>query len=195
MNNEIGVYRAMNELAKPEGSVIFGSAEDRCIPLCELKETFGLQGPFYNRSLSGLRLADAPEAFDACAAPLRPKAVYLHLGGTDLALFGEDPAAFDRQYSRLLRHIREKDAHCTVTVVSLRNPEADPVIHRLNALLEVTARNTQCAFFDLEDPPVWDPRQTRDVVSFLYSTGFVRSLRQNRPVRDIAKILFCCPQG
>jgi len=29
------------------------------------------------------------------------------------------------------------------------------------------------------------------VVSFLYSIGFVRPLKQKRPLQDIAKILFC----
>jgi hypothetical protein len=36
-----------------------------------------------------------------------------------------------------------------------------------------------------------NPKQTKEVVSFLYSIGFVRPLKQKRPVQDMAKILFC----
>jgi len=38
---------------------------------------------------------------------------------------------------------------------------------------------------------VWNPKQTKEVVSFLYSIGFVRPLKQKRPLQDVAKILFC----
>ena len=46
-------------------------------------------------------------------------------------------------------------------------------------------------FYNIARPGIWNPRQTKEVVSFLYSIGFVRPLKQKRPLQDIARILFC----
>lgn len=191
MEKEIKLYQSLNSLAAAGGTVIFGSDEDKTIPLGELKETFELQGKFYNRSFSDLCVSNAIELYNRCVAPLTPNDVYLHIGRNDLALFAEDAAAFNLKYTELVTHIRETDKTCSIVIVGLKNPDSKPVICQLNKHLEVIAQNDGCQFCDIAQQQVWNPRQTKEVVSFLYSIGFIHPLKQKRPVQDIAKILFC----
>ena len=191
MNKEIKLYQSLNDIAVTGGSVIFGGAKDRIIPLGELKDTFELPGTFYNRSLSGLRISNAVMLYDQCVAPLEPDEVYLHIGNTDLDLLSENAAEFDLQYSQLLQHIRKTKKTCRITIVSFENPDCDPLIHQLNQHLKVISQNGGCEFCDVATQRDWNPQQTKEVVSFLYSMGFIKPLKQSRPVHDIAKILFC----
>ena len=191
MERVIKTYRSLNSLATTGGLVIFGGAEDRLIPLGELKETFDLQYTFYNRSVPGLCLGNAEKTYDQCVAPLAPQEIYLHIGDADIALFTENAAGFDEGYCHLVQHIHSLDKKCRIAIISLKNPDNDPVITDLNKHLAVIAQNENCEFCDIAKQQVWNPRQTKEVVSFLYSIGFVRPLKQKRPLQDIAKILFC----
>ena len=191
MEKEIKLYQSLNALANTDGCVIFGDTEDKIIPLSELKEAFELQGSFYNRSFTDLCVSNAIDLFDRCVAPLGPKDIYLHIGQNDLALFAEDAAAFDQKYTLLVQHIRSTNKKCSIAIISLKNPGNDPSITELNKHLAVIAQNENCEFCDIANIQVWNPLQTKEVVSFLYSIGFVRPLKQKRPLRDVVKILFC----
>lgn len=191
MENTIKTYQSLNKLAAAGGTVIFGGAEDRLIPLGELKDTFDLQDTYYNRSVPGLYLDNAIDLYDRCVASLVPQDIYLHIGCADKALFADDAAQFDLKYSQLVQHIRSTNKKCNIAIISLKNPDADPIIAEMNKHLEVIAQNEGCAFCDISAIQVWNPKQTKEVVSFLYSIGFVRALKQKRPLQDIAKILFC----
>jgi len=191
MESVIKTYRSLNSLAATGGVVIFGGAKDRLIPLGELKETFDLQYTFNNRSVPGLCLANAENTYDQCVASLAPQGIYLHIGDADIALFTENAAGFDERYCHLVQHIRSLDQKCRIAIVSLKNPDNEPVITELNKHLAVIAQNENCEFCDIAKQQVWNPKQTKEVVSFLYSVGFVRPLMQKRPLQDIAKILFC----
>ena len=191
MESVIKTYRSLNSLAATGGVVIFGGAKDRLIPLGELKETFNLQYTFNNRSVPGLCLANAENTYDQCVASLAPQGIYLHIGDADIVLFTENAAGFDERYCHLVQHIRSLDQKCRIAIVSLKNPDNEPVITELNKHLAVIAQNKNCEFCDIAKQQVWNPKQTKEVVSFLYSVGFVRPLMQKRPLQDIAKILFC----
>lgn len=191
MKKEIMLYQSLNALASTGGCVIFGCAEDRSIPLGELKETFDLHGSFYNRSFSDLCLDNATELFQKCVAPLAPKDIFLHIGQNDIELFTKDAAAFEQKYALLVQHIRSTDKTCGIVIISLKNPNNDPAISHLNMYLKVIAQNENCEFYDITQQQVWNPRQTKEVVSFLHSIGFVRPVNQKCPMQDIIKILFC----
>ena len=190
MDSIINTYRSLNSLAATGGFVIFGGAEDRLIPLGELKETFDLQYTFYNRSVPGLCLANAENTYDQCVAPLAPQELYLHIGDADIPLFTENAAGFNERYCHLVQHIRSLNQKCRIAIISLKNPDNDPVITELNKHLAVIAQNENCEFCDIAKQQIWNPRQTKEVISFLYSVGFVRPLMQKRPLQDIARILF-----
>ena len=185
------IYRLLNELAKPNGIVILGGSEDCTIPLCELKQAFSLDMPLYNRSLDGLHVDDAAAFYEESILPLYPDTLLLHLGAADLEGYNDDPSGFDHHYRKLLETIQSKDHAPQIVVVSLQNPENDSTINELNRHLKYIAEAERCEYVDISSKPVWNPRATRDVMSFLYSTGFVRPLKQRRPVFDLVKILFC----
>lgn len=174
MDSIINTYRSLNSLAATGGVVIFGGAKDRLIPLGELKETFDLQYTVNNQSVPGLCLANAENTYDQCVASLAPQGIYLHIGDADIALFTENAAGFDERYCHLVQHIRSLDQKCRIAIVSLKNPDNEPVITELNKHLAVIAQNKNCEFCDIAKQQVWNPKQTKEVVSFLYSVGFVR---------------------
>jgi hypothetical protein len=89
---ELKNYRMLNELAEPDGIVIFGGNADRELPLCELKQAFSIEQGLYNRSLPELSVRDAAEWYADCAAPLHPETVLLHLGAADRGWLAENSA-------------------------------------------------------------------------------------------------------
>lgn len=129
--------------------------------------------------------------FDQCVAPLCPKDIYLHIGQNDLSLFEKEPSAFDQGYTSLIKHIRNVCKHCGLAIITLRNADNDPLIEQLNKHFAVIAQNEGYELCDIAKQQAWNPRQTKEVVSFLYSMGFVRPLTNKRPVQDVARILFC----
>lgn len=188
---EMNTYASLNSVADTNGTVILGGSADRELPIGELKQAFGLEEPFYNRSVAGLSVKDAAEVYNACVAPLAPETVLLHIGDADLTLFGSDPSAFDGMYRALIGQIRSLDRKCRIGIVSLKNPTADGTIAELNKHLKYIADAERCEYGDISVKRVWNPQQTKDVVSFVNSTGFVRPLNIKPPIYDLVRILFC----
>ena len=189
--NEIERYQALNDLANGCGTVLFGGTEDKAIPLAELKQTFEFDGNLYNRSISGLSIALAAEAFEACAAKLKPSDALLHIGDADLEHFQKEPAWFDNAYRNLISSVKKANPRCIISVISLKNPMGSAVISEMNRHLKSIAEAEQCHFFDINLKRVWNPKEMREIVSFIYSTGFVRPLKRKLPNYDLIKILFC----
>ena len=189
--NEINKYLALNKIAENHGTVIFGGSEAKEIPLCELKQAFELNSNLYNRSISNLSVLDASEIYNKCVADLKPETVFLHIGTADLDLSSKHPASFTKVYSELIETIRANNSKCTIVIVALKNPMEDSNIAELNKRLKYIAESQQCEFGDISTKRVWNPRETKDIISFVYSTGFVRPLKNKRPVYDLVKILFC----
>lgn len=195
LENEIKRYKALNELAEQSGIVIMGGTEDKEIPLCELKQAFELNSMLYNRSIEGLSINSAIEVYDSCVAELKPESIILHIGMADMEEFSENPSAFDNKYRELIKHIKSIDKKCSVVVVSLKNPEDDADIAEMNKHLKVIAESEQCEYGDIATKRVWNPKETKDVVSFVYSLGFVHPLKNKRPIYDLIRILFCGAQA
>lgn len=188
---EIKKYLTLNELAEPNGIVIIGGTEDKEIPLCELKQAFELNSNLYNRSLTGLSINDAVNFYDSCIATLMPASVLLHIGAEDVELFKANAAAFEQKYLELIKHIKSLDKKCNIAIISLKNPEKQDAITDLNKHLKYIAESEHCEYEDIAAKRVWNPKETKDIVSFIYSTGFVRPLKGQRSVYDLVKILFC----
>lgn len=188
--HEIKKYLALNELAESNGIIIIGGTEDKEIPLCELKQAFELNSNLYNRSITNLSINHAMEVYDSCVVSLKPDFVLLHLGAADLDFFQSNPSAFDQKYRELIRHIRSLNQKCSIAIISLRNPKQQNTISELNKHLSYIADSEHCEYEDITRR-VWNPKETKDIVSFVYSTGFVRPLRSQRSIYDLVKILFC----
>lgn len=189
--NEIKKYQALNELAEQNGIVIIGGSEDKEIPLCELKQAFELNSKLYNRSICNLSVNNASEIYDACIAELNPENVLLHIGTADLELFKERSSDFDRKYRELIRHIKTSNPKCNIAIISLKNYEENSNISEINKHLKYISELEHCEFGDISTKRVWNPKQTKDVVSFVYSIGFVHPLKNKRPIYDLVNILFC----
>ena len=191
MTFENKTYQTLNELAEKGGTVIFGEAADKEIPLCELKQAFNLEETLYNRSLVGLSVTSAVDAYDTYVAPLKPSCILLHLGAEDVATFEADSSAFDNAYRSLIRHIKASAPKCIIGVITLKNPENNPVITKINKHLKYIAESERVDFEDISVNRVWNPKETKEVVNFIHSTGFVRPLKGKRSNYDLVKILFC----
>ena len=189
--NEIRRYQSLNKLAEINGVVILGGSADCEIPLCELKQAFALDMKLYNRSAADLSVKDAAAYYDACIHELHPDRVLLHIGEADLACFAENPSGFDRSCRELIGHIRSLDPNCDIAVISLKNPDENEDITEMNRHLKYIADSEQCEYGDISARKVWNPKASMDAASFVYSIGFVRSLKNKRPLYDLVKILFC----
>ena len=184
-------YAALNDLAEKGGTVIFGGKEDKDIPLCELKQAFELESKLYNRSFDNISVTNAKELYESCVAPLEPDTVLLHIGENDLDLFAESSDKFISLYRELISKIKADTKRCRIAIVSLKNYDGDSLIARLNEQLKYLADSERCEFADISEKKVWNPKSTKDAVSFVCSIGFVRPLNIKKPIYDLAKILFC----
>lgn len=184
---EIKKYSSLNELAEKGGTIIFGGKEDKEIPLCELRQAFELDSKFYNRSFENISITNAAELYGECIAPIEPDTVLLHMGENDLALFNESPDKFIGIYRELIGEIKSYNKKCRIAIVSLKNYEGNIVKARLNEQLKYLAGSERCEFADIAEKKVWNPIATKDAVAFAYSLG----LKVQKPIYDLAKILFC----
>lgn len=182
MKAQIKQYQRLNEIALKNGVVIFGEGLDKDIPACELKQSFGLDFPVYNRSFLNLTLDEAIGLYDACVKELTPDTVLLHIGENDSATFAENKSAFEKKYVALIEHIKQTDKKCRIVVVSVDNAE-------ISRQLKYIADSTQCEYGDVSSVRLWNPRATKDVVSFAESMGVRRYCK--KPVYDLLKIFFC----
>lgn len=188
-------YATLNKLAEPGGTVIMGGASDLALPLCELKQDFGLEDNLYNRSVKDFSIHNAAEVYDACIAELNPAVLLIHIGEKDRVFFETKSEEFDRGCGELIRHIRKVTPGCEIVIVSLNTPENPESTQELNRHLKYIADSEQCRFEDISPKHVWDPKQTKEVISFVRSLGFVRPLRQKRTVYDLVRILYCYQDG
>ena len=192
---EIRKYAALNKLADTHGIVLLGEAQDLSIPLCELRQAFSINEKMYNRSFQKLSVINAAHVYKTCVAPINPATILLHIGLSDLELFQQNQAAFDEAYRNFINTIKSENQKCQIVVVNLKNPENSALISNLNRHLKYIADAEQCEFGDISEKRVWNPLETKDVVSFLYTTGFVRPLKSKRPFFDLVKILFFYEQS
>ena len=176
---------------KQNGIVIFGSGEDKDIPMGELRQAFAVEENVYNRSFECLSVKDAEELYDKYVAPLIPGIVLIHIGEADRALFEENPAEFDCKYRELIDHIRDQNKKCRIAVVSQRNYGNDPQIEEMNKHLKYVADSEKCEYGDISAKKAWNPKASMDAASFVYSIGFVHPLKNKRPLYDLVKMLFC----
>lgn len=189
LNTEIEKYKSLNKLAEQNGTVIFGGNADVDLPLCELKQAFSLDDNFYNRSISDISVCNAAKIYNACVAELNPQTVLLHIGEKDIELFRHDASEFECKFRELIKQIRVGNAKCSIAVISLKNYANDDNISQINKNLKYIAESEQCEYCDISARKVWNPRRTKEVVSFIYTLGL--PLANKRPLYDLAKILFC----
>ena len=191
LENEIRKYQTLNKLADTNGIIIFGGTEDKEIPLCELKQAFEVNAKLYNRSISNLSVNTALTVYDNCVANLKPESVLLHIGVADLDSFSQDSSDFVQKYIDLIRHIKSLDKKCNIAIISLKNPDESADIIEMNKHLKYIAESEQCEFGDISTKRVWNPMETKNVISLVSSLNLFPTLKNKLPLYDLIKILFC----
>lgn len=185
-------YALRNKLAGTGGLVLFGCGSDVDIPVGELRQAFEINTKVYNRSFRELSLKESLHTYKEVCLPLAPATVLLHLGETDVDFFAENPDLFDTCYRELIDFIKGTNKKCRIAVVSQKNYDHNPKIEEMNRHLKYIADAEQCEFGNIADRLVWNPKATMDTSAFVYSTGFVRPLKTQRPLFNLVKIFFCC---
>lgn len=189
--SEIKKYQKLNDLAQANGIVIFGGKEDTNIPLCEIRQAFNVEEKMYNRSFTDLSIEDAISVYDNCVSSISPETVFIHIGDCDIDMLNENPAEFDNKYRELIKHIRTQNKKCRIAVVSLRNYDSNPEFADVNKHLKYIADSERCEFGDISKRHVWNPKSSMDAASFVRTIGFVRTLKVQRPLNDLIRMLFC----
>lgn len=192
MNTDIKAnnYKLLNSFAEKGGTVLFGEGSDELIPIGELKQAFEINMDCFNRSLASLSLKNAVKLYTQCVKDLEPECVLLHLGENDLAEYHDSQTNFDKSYRELIDCIRNGNPKCRIVILSVANDHASEEIAELNKHLQYFADSERLEFFDISAKKNWNPKATKEVVSFVYSTGFVRSLNTKKPIYDLIKILY-----
>lgn len=185
--NELSNYHMLNELTTGNGIVIMGGTADREIPVSELKQAFSLTENIFNRSLSHLTIADARIAFDGCAAELNPEAMLLHIGDEDLDTF--EAKTFESDYRALISHIRDYAPKCRIAMITVANPDKNDLIAEMNRSIRHIAESERCEFCDI-NAMLWTPKETNELINFIYDTGFESPLTIKRPVYSLVRMLF-----
>ena len=188
---EIKNYVKLNDLAEQGGIVIFGSGSDKNIPTGEIRQAFAVESKIYNRSFENLSVTESVSLYEKVVAPLAPETVMIHIGEADLTIFAENPTEFVNKYLELITVIKAQNKKCCIAVVSLKNYDSDPQIAELNKQLKYIADSEKCEYGDISARKVWNPKASMDAASFVYSIGFVRPLKNKRPLYDLVKMLFC----
>ena len=189
--SEIKKYQKLNDLAQANGIVIFGGKEDTNIPLCEIRQAFNVEENMYNRSFTDLSIEDAILVYDHCVSSISPETVFIHIGDCDIDMLKENPAEFDNKYREFIKHIRTHNKKCRIAVVSLRNYNNNHEIAEVNRHLKYIADSERCEFGDISKRHVWNPKSSMDAASFVRTIGFVRTLKVQRPLYDLIRMLFC----
>lgn len=143
LRRALAAFAQIDTVELSGGVVMFGGARFAEIPFAELCEDYGMDVAVHNRSIAGLRLADAGEALEPCVLALQPQKVFLNLGEADL---GGDLDALIEQYAWLLYTLHnETDAKLYLAGVL----DGSDAAKALNARLEALAEENGCVFVDL----------------------------------------------
>lgn len=142
--NRVAEYKKLNEIALPLGVVIFGEGKDTEIPASEIKASFELDYPVYNRSFSDLNLDNAFSLYCECISMLLPDAVFLHLGENDKELFDSDETSFELKYLELLKKIKLLNRKTRIIVISVDN---ERINKRLKYIAVCSGKSSSVSFW------------------------------------------------
>lgn len=179
MNAFINEYLKLNSLATQGGVVVFGDGNDANIPVNELKQSFGIECPVYNRSFPSVTKDNAIELYDTVIRPLKPETLLLHIG-KGFAKFADE--INEQKYIELLSHIKRSDHCCRIIVISDGDKIVDERLKRL-------AASENCEFIDIGITSNWNPHATKEAATFVKDMG-IDSFVAKQPVFDLVKIFF-----
>lgn len=140
-------FKQINEVAKENGVVFFGSTYFDSVPVNELAQDFDTDLPVYNRSVGGLTIDKVSDVLESCVLDLEPSKLFICLGDEDIKSECFSLSDFIEKYQWMLYtlHNRCKAKIYIVSVMSL-DPKASAVNERLKRL----AAETGCIYVDTQ---------------------------------------------
>lgn len=186
--SKIMKYDELNEIAEKNAVVLFGSTLDAQIPVTELAQSFDFNFKLYNRSEENLVLKEAQSVFEKNILPMEPEGVIIHLGEDDVNMFMNNSNEFDSCYLSLIAGIKKANSKCRIALVSVKNDDEnfEKAVGAMNRHIRAIADSEKCAFVNLDNVKVWNPKATKAAVNFAYSMG----LNVRKPLLDVAEILY-----
>ncbi len=189
---EIQKYARLNELTRPGATVLFGSGADTDLPIAEIASTMDTDMKFYNRSIGEISVTDAAAYYTAVIVPIAPSRIILHIGQTDIDLFTKSSADFAGAYRSLIHHIRAENKKCSIGFLSLQSSTEDSTIAEMNRCIQKIADAESCEFADILQSGVWNPSATRDALAFASAMGLTRTVKNNKSLYDLARMIYGC---
>lgn len=137
-------YTFLNKLAKGNGIVLWGSTSLDEQPVNELLQGFRTARNIYNRSVSGLRIADAEKYLEMCVYELSPSRIIINLGEEDVKA-SDNVAQMIEQYRWILYKIHVSMPKCQLVVTTV--PGKGEVCDCFNEELKKLAKEFGCTFY------------------------------------------------
>lgn len=144
-SKELSRFSQMNEVSSTNGVVFFGSTSFNEMPLTELARDYDLEEKVYNRSISGLTIADVDSVLDDCVLNLSPKKVFISIGEEDVEKESFNEKEFLAKYEWMLYSIHDK-CDAQIYIVSVLSRMA--IASRINERLSKLAKETGCTYID-----------------------------------------------
>lgn len=146
IKNELNKYHHLNGIAERNSVVCFGSDSFSKIPFTELSNSFSIDTPVYNRSITGLSIDDCEEALKECVFELSPSKIFLNIGEEDIKRKDFDCEKFISTYEWLLYTVHT-NCKGRIYVVSITGDSSR--VTYVNEKLRKVAQNTGCNFIDI----------------------------------------------
>ncbi len=137
-------YACLNKLAKKNGIVLWGSTLLNNQPVNELLQGFDVSKNIYNRSISGLKIAEAENSLEQCVLELSPSRVILNLGEEDVKC-SDNVEQMIEQYRWILYKIHVSLPKCQLVVTTV--PGKGEVCDCFNEELKKLAKEFGCTFY------------------------------------------------
>lgn len=141
-------FSLLNKLVKRNGIVLWGSTSLDEPSVSELLQGFSGRQNVYNRSVSGLKIADAENCLEQCVYELFPSRVIINLGEEDIKCC-DNVASLIEQYRWLLYKMHVALPACQLVVTTV--PGSGAACKDFNDGLKKLAKEFGCVFYSIPD--------------------------------------------
>lgn len=184
-------FEKMTRTTKKNDSVIlFGGTADKSIPVAEIAQDYEFNFKMLNRSCYALSLKDAKKVYAEQIEKLNPESVILHIGEEDLSMFEKNTADFDVQYMDLISYIKRTNSKVRIALVSNMAKDNSAIYNEMNRHIKAISDSEKCVFLNIDNAKLWEPENTKELMAFMYSTGFDRPLNVKKPLGDICEVIY-----
>lgn len=134
-------FSKMNELAKEDAVVFFGTNYFANMPVDELSKHFGLDEDIYNRSVPNMSIDELCNMIESCVVELMPSKVFINIGENESDC---DVNEFIEKFEWLMYTINTT-TNADIYIVSILNENADT----LNKALMDLCNQYGCKYIDI----------------------------------------------